>query len=116
MTPPHHIDPLLAAKKCSKEEQEVVMLRNAQPPMRWSDIAGILRCSQGEARRLHASANQKVNGGYVPVKRTAAEDRAIAVTDPDIIRGLRGIPTVGLSRSGAATVPGKPTRSGKQLA
>lgn len=113
MTNPTHIDPSLAARKCSKLECDVVMLRNATPPMRWSSVAGILGCTQGEARRLWSSANRKVNGGYVPVKRTAAEDRAIAVTDPDIIRGLRGIPTVGLSRSGAATVPGKPTRSGR---
>lgn len=113
MTNPIHIDPHLAARKCSKLECDVVLLRNATPPMRWSDVAAILECSQGEARRLWSSANRKVNGGYVPpvVSRPAVEDklapgyvkpptkaemdRAMRATDPDVVATWRGIPMVG---------------------
>ena len=118
MTHAWHIDPNLAAAKCTLVEREIVLMRNATPPMAWSDIAGIVQRTQGECRRIWAEANRKVNGGYVPPtgKLTREErelERLKLMADPDIIAGLKGIPTVGLSKPGAGIVPGKPTRSGK---
>lgn len=111
MTHAEHIDPDLARRKCTPDELEIILARNYQ--MSWTTIGLMTGRSRGVVRRIWGDANRKVNGGYVPEKRTAAEDRLIAMTDPDIILGLRGIPVVGLSKPGAATVPGRPTRSGK---
>lgn len=108
---PEWIDPVLAAKRCTPREIEVARLRNMR--MSWTTMVTITGRSRGEIQREWGSANRKVNGGYVPPKDDAATKRAIAVTDPDIILGLRGMPTVGLSRPGAGIVPGQPTRSGK---
>lgn len=110
-THPDHIDPDLARRQCTPDELEIVYARNLG--LAWTQIAAMTGRTRGVVRRIHGHANRKVNGGYVPVKRTAAEDRMIAMTDPDILAGLRGLPTEGLSRPGAGIVPGRPTRSGK---
>lgn len=110
MTHAEWIDPDLARRRCTTLEVEVAMMRNYR--MSWATIALTAGRPQGQIRREWASANQKVNGGYVPSRKTKADrdlERAMRAADPDIIRGLRGIPTVGLSKPGAGIVRGKPT-------
>lgn len=118
MTHPEFIDPDLARRRCTPDEVEIILMRNYQ--MSWSMIGQTTQRSRGVVRRIWGDANQKVNGGYVPNRRqTKAErdhERARLVADPDIIRGLRGVPTVGLNKPGAATVRGKPSEPGKMTA
>ena len=112
MTHAEHIDPQLAASKCTPAEQEIVRLRNYTPPMSWTNITVITGKRRGTVRELWASANQKVNGGYVPPKVDKAHERATRINDPDILRGLRGIPVIGTQ----GIVPGlkqPPARPGK---
>ena len=112
MTHAEYIDPNLARRKCTTDELEIILARNYQ--MSWTTIGLMTGRSRGVVRRIWASANLKVNGGYVPTTRRLSKDerdeeRARLAADPDTIRGLRGIPTVGLSRPGAGIVRGKPT-------
>lgn len=109
-----HIDPHLAAQKCNPAEQEVVRLVNLQ--MSWTNIVALTGRSRGSVRREWNEANRKVNGGYVPARSSKEErelERLQMMADPDILRGLHGIPVVGLGKPGAGIVPGRPTRSGK---
>lgn len=110
MTHPEWIDPGLCAAKCTPAEIEVARLRNMR--MSWTTMTQITGRSRGDIRREWASANQKVNGGYVPPPKTKEQrdhDRATRINDPDVLLGLKGIPVVGLK----GRPPIETTRSGK---
>lgn len=111
MTHPEHIDPTLAAKKCTQAELDVVHLRNHATS--WTLIAHELGKSRGTIRHLWSQANRKVNGGYVPDTHDAAREKAIRALDPDVQRTKQGIPMAGTRGAIVGTTPDTITRSGK---
>jgi hypothetical protein len=131
LTDPTHIDPHLASKVCTPAEQEVVRMRNTG--ISWTNCAELAGRPRGQVRREWASANAKVNGGYVPVvadvdpkslpagyvapkaqREKAGTKRAVRATDPDVIATWRGIPVSGAGQAAIkGTVPGQHLRSGK---
>ena len=112
VTHAEHIDPQLAKKLCTPDELEIILMRNYTPPISWTMIGQATGRSRGVVRRIWAAANQKVNGGYVPPKPDKAHERMTRINDPDILRGLKGIPVIGTQ----GIVPGlkqPPARTGK---
>lgn len=108
MTHAEYLDPEIAAKRCTPAELAIVLLRNQNPPISWTQIVRITGKSKSTVRGSWANANRKVRGGIAPdVKRA----RAITINDPDVHKTLQGIPVAGTRGAITGTKPGIGSRS-----